>query len=283
MELYDIEYNKSLENFGDDYRSLNGFVMNHTYKFCTEDPLMQTLTGGTIAGQKVIYENDKLDVKKDGPTTNIIVSSKRSFEAARPYFLAKKRVAVLNFANNHSAGGAPFSAGAQEESLCRTSNLYPCLLSAEETFYKPHRELYDKGLLDERGNSDIIYTSCVTVFKTDESAPKMLEKGDWYLVDVITCAAPVMSYRISSDYKRYRENTILPRLRRVFEVAKQEEADVLILGAWGCGAFHNPPEVIAEAFKVLCQEYHFDTIEFAIDASRKPSINFDVFKEIFSK
>ena len=137
--------------------------------------------------------------------------------------------------------------------------------------------------MDEMGNSDIIYTSAVTVFKTDESAPKMLEKEDWYLVDVITCAAPVLYYKTSFDYKRYRCSTILPRLRRVFEAAKQAKIDVLILGAWGCGAFHNPPEIIAEVFKTLCQEYRFDTIEFAIDASRKPSTNYDAFKDVFDK
>ena len=282
MDKNDLFYNKTLGSFGDNHRALNKFVMEHTYQKCQEGALA-VLTESAKAGQKVIYENDKISVNKDGPTTNIIVSNKRSFEAAMPYFLAGKSVAVLNFANNHHVGGAPYSAGAQEESLCRTSNLYPCLLEAEESFYKRHSDLWEKGLMDDLGNSDIIYTRGVTVFKTDESAPKMLEKKEWYLVDVITCAAPVLYYRTSLDYKKYRENTILPRLRRVFEVAKQEQVDVLILGAWGCGAFHNPPEVVAEAFKELCQEYHFDTIEFAIDASRKPNTNYDVFKQVFGK
>ena len=283
MKQRDVDYNEALKEYEGDHRSLNGFVMSHTMKVCTEDPTLKMLTESTIVGQKVIYEKDELNVKKDGPTTNIIVSNKRSFEAAIPYFYAGKSVAVLNFANNHSVGGAPYSAGAQEESLCRMSNLYPCLLSAKESFYDYHMNLYEKHLMDEMGNSDIIYTRGVTVFKTDESAPKMLEKKEWYLVDVITCAAPVLYYRTSLDYKKYRESTILPRLRRVFEVAKQEQVDVLILGAWGCGAFHNPPEIIAEVFKTLCQEYHFDTVEFAIDASRKPNNNYDVFKEVFEK
>ena len=283
MERRDIDYNESLKEYESDKRALNGFVMNHTYNFCTEDPTMQILTETAIVGQKIIYEKDKINAKKDGPTTKIVVSNKRSFEAAIPYFKAGKSVAVLNFANNHNVGGAPYSAGAQEESLCRTSNLYPCLLAAKKSFYDYHIDLYRKGLMDERGNSDIIYTSGVTVFKTDESAPKMLDKKDWYLVDVITCAAPVVTYKKSIDYKVYRESTILPRLRRVFEVAKQERVNVLILGAWGCGAFHNPPAVIAEAFKILCQEYHFDTIEFAVDVSRKPETNYDIFKEVFEK
>ena len=41
---------------------------------------------------------------------------------------------------------------------------------------------------------------------------------------------------------------------------------MLILGAFGCGAFQNPPEVVARAYKeVLAEfEYDFDTVEFAV-------------------
>jgi len=54
--------------------------------------------------------------------TRYIVSGKRSFETAKEY--TGKKVAVLNYANNHSTGDAPFSAGAQEESLCRCTNTF---------------------------------------------------------------------------------------------------------------------------------------------------------------
>ena len=41
---------------------------------------------------------------------------------------------------------------------------------------------------------------------------------------------------------------------------------MLILGAFGCGTFQNPPEVVARAYKeVLAEfEYDFDTVEFAV-------------------
>ena len=41
----------------------------------------------------------------------------------------------------------------------------------------------------------------------------------------------------------------LQRLERVFRVAAANGAEVLILGAFGCGAFCNPPAVVARAFK----------------------------------
>ena len=63
---------------------------------------------------------------------------------------------------------------------------------------------------------------------------------------------------------------------------------MLILGAFGCGAFQNPPEVVARAYKeVLAEfEYDFDTVEFAVygpkrDQTVNPSgNNYAVFKRL---
>ncbi len=59
---------------------------------------------------------------------------------------------------------------------------------------------------------------------------------------------------------------------------------VLILGAFGCGAFKNPPEVVAEAAYEIVKEYihSFETIEFAIYSSEGESKNMSVFKRVFN-
>ena len=44
-------------------------------------------------------------------------------------------------------------------------------------------------------NDDCIYTPDVTVFKTDTSVPEKLAEKDWYQVDVLTCAAPMVISR----------------------------------------------------------------------------------------
>ena len=184
----------------------------------------------------------------------------------------------MNFANNHSVGGSPFSAGAQEESLCRTSTLYECLSFEYDSFYKHHHHLYSEGLLTEWGNDDLIYSPDIVVFKTDSSAPEMMEQKDWYKVDVITCAAPELRGGFDCKEPDWMLNFELKRLKRVFQIAKQNNVDVLILGAWGCGAFKNPPDIVATAFAVLCKEYRFDVVEFAIDCSRGSTKNYDIFK-----
>ena len=282
MKREDIEYNEMVDSFSSNYRSLNYFVMKHTQKECNENAVLFDSINNSKVNQFIVFEQDQLNVIKDGPTTNVIVSGKRSFEAARNYCVLGKKVAVLNFANNHHVGGAPFSAGAQEESLCRTSTLYECLLDKYDSFYQYHQKLFDDGIINNWGNDDLIYSPNIIVFKTDESAPKMMDENDWFKVDIITCAAPEYRRSFNGSESDWANKGGLKRLRKVFEVAKKQGANVLVLGAWGCGAFGNPTIEVAKAFKQLCNEYHFETIEFAIDCSRGLTTNFDVFSEVFN-
>jgi uncharacterized protein (TIGR02452 family) len=228
-------------------------------------PELVAAVGNSISRQYMVAQEDIVEVTPaENSSTRYVVSGKRSFEAAKGY--DGKKVAVLNFANNHSIGGAPFSAGAQEESLCRCSTLLPCLQAMREAFYERHIKLYEVGKLDHMGNDDIIYTPDVIVFKTDERTdpiwPKMMPKDEWYKVDVITCAAPELwgSNPMPSDY----EAQITRRIKRILDVAAKAEVEVLILGKWGCGAFKNPVEVVARVFKPLLKNYNFETVEFAL-------------------
>ena len=55
----------------------------------------------------------------------------------------------------------------------------------------------------------------------------------------------------------------------------------MILGAFGCGAFCNPPDVVAEAFAKWTSTYRtcFDVIEYAVYHSIRETANFTVFKK----
>lgn len=282
--LSDEQYNQELNQQFDSYRSLNCFVMKHTYWKCMNDEELVKNIESTREKQYIVFEKDSLNVNKDGPTTNIVLSHKRTFEAAKAYANLNKKIAVLNFADNHVIGGYPYSSGAQEESLCRVSTLLPCLEKERVPFYEYHQNLFHEGKLTKWGNDDLIYSPGVVVFKTDESAPRMNEKKDWFSVDVITCAAPELQFdRFEMEDSLWEEKGGLKRLRKVFEVAKKEGVQVLILGAWGCGAFANPPTAVAKAFKVLCEEYHFETIEFAVFDRSNPSRNYEAFRKQFER
>lgn len=156
-------------------------------------------------------------------------------------------------------------------------------------FYYPHR-----NAKNPINNADIIYTPGVTVFKTDTSNPKLLDEKDWYDVDVITCAAPNLRERPSNRFNqnngdhavKVSDRELLEihkkRLTRILDVAALNNAEVVILGAFGCGAFQNKPEVMARAAKEVITDYLqvFKTIEFAVYCSPRDDTNLRVFKRV---
>ena len=62
-----------------------------------------------------------------------------------------------------------------------------------------------------------------------------------------------------------------------------DDADTI--GAFGCGAFRNPPEVAADVFRQITAEYckHFEAIEYAVFHTDRESENYKAFKRAFSK
>lgn len=72
------------------------------------------------------------------------------------------------------------------------------------------------------------------------------------------------------------------RLRRILDVAVLNNAEVIVLGAFGCGAFLNDPEIVAEAAKNVLADYlhAFQVIEYAIYCSPKDKRNFNTFERV---
>lgn len=228
-------------------------------------------------------------VQRDKPA-RIVVSKKRTLEAASAY--VGKKVCILNFASaTNPGGGVVKGSSAQEEAICRCSTLYPNLNEPKmwNGFYRPHRQE-----LNPLHNDDCIYTPGVIAFKSDTDYPQMLPLNRCYKVNVITCAAPNlrekpsnvmnsgdgdMAVKISNDDLQELHEK---RMRRVLEITAKKGNDVVILGAFGCGAFRNPPEVVARAMKTVVEEYRnaFETIEFAVYCSPRDDSNYRTFKEV---
>ncbi len=272
-------------------RLRNAGIFADTMSKCAGDPRLAAAVAETIRLMKLIREGDALPESlppKRPERARIIVSGCRSFEAARSY--PGRKVCVLNFASATSPGGGVLhGSSAQEESLCRCSTLYPALDSREmrEGFYAPHRET--GGSLH---NDDIIYCPRVVVFKSDVSQPEMLPGDKWYEVDVLTCAAPNLRSLLDNAPQAARElicgggleKLLDRRIRRIFEAALRERADVLVLGAFGCGAFRNPPELVASVFRRAVEEYgaYFEAIEFAVFHMDHETANFAAFRDAFA-
>lgn len=187
-------------------------------------------------------------------------------------------MAVLNFANPHVPGGGVVrGAKAQEECLCRCSNLHNVLSveNLEKEYYKWHEENTDYLFSDK-----VIYTPGIQIIKTD-----LYEHLESYVtVDVITCAAP---YNVYGHDHEVLKRTFGSRITNIIEVAIENDVDVIVLGAFGCGAFHNPPELVADMFKEVLinrgYQKHFQKVVFAIINSNPFDRNLMVFQSAFSK
>ncbi len=216
----------------------------------------EDFTSNTVSSH---YENTTVDV--------VFVVSGTTFATAKG-FCKLGRVAVLNFANpENPGGGVQNGAMAQEECLCRSSNLYPCLCdkSVFADFYLYHRNLRSFFYSDR-----LIYTKGVMVFKDDSDVPQLMPENEWFQVDVITCSAPYIARRKYTNQAALKE-LFKSRIKNIFEAAVDNGAEVLVLGAFGCGAFKNPPEIVAKAFHEVIEEnaYHakFKRIVFAIKST----------------
>ncbi|MCR5188071.1 MAG: TIGR02452 family protein [Treponema sp.] len=257
-------------------------VFSDTQKMYNSHPALIAACEYSRDNQVFISESQSIecDVNRFKDSCNIKVSKKRTFEAAEEYVRMGQKVAVLNFANSYNAGGGVLHGSrAQEECLCRISTLYDSLISPEmqKMFYEPHC-LNGSDL----ANDDIIYTPKVTVFKTDSDLPMLRPESEWFSSDVLTCAAPCLGGDIQLSSSEL-EQIHTSRATHILDSACKYKVDVLILGAFGCGAFSNPPEIVADVYKKVLAGYAhaFKTVEFAIYCKQKETKNFQVFNSRF--
>ena len=276
-----------------DRRTKNVLIFQDTERTYRTNETLKAAVLDSILNQKMIPADAEVSYEAVGGCAgNVAVSGKRTLEASEKYAKQGKKVCVLNFASaTNPGGGVTHGSSAQEEAICRCSTLYPCLNTREmwDKFYGPHRAA-DNPLY----NDDIIFTPGVKVFKSDTSFPELLPESDWWEVDVITCAAPNLRHVPSNwmnphsgsksadiTYEGLRE-LHSSRVKRIFEVAMANGAEVLILGAFGCGAFCNPPELVAEVFGVFTEMHRecFDTVEYAVYHTEREKSNYEAFREV---
>ena len=265
-------------------------VHDDTMYRINNDPEFQQAVADSIENQVFIPHNKEITLPKEtnGEDLELRVSGLRTMEAAAQYARNGKYVAVLNFASATTpGGGVKKGSSAQEECLCRVSTLLPCLDSEmpHRMFYNPHRKT--KNALH---NDDIIYTRDVLVIKDDDY--NLLEEP--FYVDVITCAAPNLRDNPSNSLNPDEGEAVKvgnaellqlhkSRARKILAAAADNGVDVVILGAFGCGVFRNPPEIVASAYKAVVNEFRgcFDTVEFAVYCRPNDKRNYEVFKRTF--
>lgn len=183
---------------------------------------------------------------------------KASYEAKAEY----DRVAMLNFADALVPGGLVESgATTQEENICRCTNLYESLL-ANPDYYNANRlaECCKSGVYTDY----TIYSVGATIFK-DDLTYERVEPVD---VDIITCPSPI-GYSLGLDAM---EDVLKLRIRKFLKLAQLHGVKAIVLGAWGCGAFGQPIDLMAKCFaEVLREANAFEKVIFAIRGNESSS------------
>lgn len=220
-------------------------------------PQVERAVRGTVLRDLATYESPP--IRPRVPATTVSVTAESTIEAIRR-LAGTGHVGCLNFASAKNPGGGFLGgAQAQEETLARSSALYPCL-QTQPAHYARNRAHRSALYLDLA-----IYSPHVPFFRDDG--------GAWLdapvACSVITCAAPNAGALRQHDTFDAAEVEAALRTRAAFvlAIARDEGIEHLVLGAWGAGVFGNDPAVVARAFSELLRgpfDRTFASVVFAV-------------------
>lgn len=225
-------------------------------------------------GQTVLLPRDKQLIEKSvlyfkelPNTTNPSFLSR--VEVLKDDCLAVARQAgenplVLNMANAfHPGGGVETGSGAQEEHLFRSSNYFLSLYQYSPTLHKTYKLPKAKQSYPLDPAFGAVYSPLVTVFRgKEEDGYPLLDtpfKASFMAVPAIN--GPELSKNAEGIYVMSEKDRALTKqkMRTMFTIAKIHAHDTLVLSAFGCGAFCNPPTQIAQLFHQVLLEAPFKT------------------------
>ena len=285
---------KNFQSKDADYHALRREVWKNTRAIVEDNGY--TLPDGNsvlLADEKrysqFYYKPFRASFEKLTTPPEITVTADDCLDVAHKWVNDGLEVCVLNMASRRNPGGGVRNgAGAQEEYLFRCSDYYKFLYR-----YAPYAEQYSltrshyQYPLDR--NFGGIFSSDVTIFRENENTGYRLTEKPWKvnMIAVAGMNSPRLIFegseeRISSELVEGVKN----KIRTIFRIAIDRGQKNLVLGAIGCGAFHNPPKHVAELFReILCEHEFFGAFKkicFAVKKSHtsKGDTNFSTFKNI---
>ena len=212
-----------------------------------------------------LYSNSKLYIstefkkrKKLDKDTKIYVRNVDSFVMAKEM---GPECAVLNMASSkHPGGGVHNGSRAQEEDLCRRSNLLYSL-------YKYSLNKYELDLFGFNVNNENypiptfggIYSPHVCVFKNPITYSYLKTPFMTNIISVSGVVRPDINKKTGLMEEKYSSIT-KKKIRTILRIAADNGHKKLVLGALGCGAFKNPPKHVAILFKEVLKEDEFSRV-----------------------
>lgn len=226
-----------------------------------------------------------------GAACSVRVSAEDSVTAAQRLAAdcdARAPPAVLCYSSPNIPGGAVASGvAAQEEDIFRRTSI--CLS------LPPHntpKGLYPMGA-SRPGRCVVAANVCIVKDARFEWLfPPRRAEHPWPIITVISCPAP-QKPPVTTDGEGYADDGKRMRLQMtaVLQAAVLAGSRVLVLGAWGCGGFRNPPAGVANAFRCLLFgsgedegfERYFDHVEFAVPDARYRAVFEESFRDYVSE
>ncbi|OCT51610.1 TIGR02452 family protein [Cladophialophora carrionii] len=242
-----------------------------------------------------LYDKDRVAPLDQGfcprlPKTKVRVISSDTIDAALQLRRAPsdKPICILNMANAiHAGGGFRTGALAQEEALCYRTSLHFTLklrfypLPDKAAIYSPNvlviRDSLANGhrLLDCRDPSKLPVISVV-------SAAAIYQPS----VGCKLCQPKELSHNF---YARGEDRNLMrEKIRVIVRTAIRNKHRKIVLGAFGCGAFRNPPKEVAGLFAEVLQEPEFsggwweDVVFAVLNQGSAGKMNFDWFERELS-
>lgn len=211
------------------------------------------------------YDDNNLKIQKTKQKSNpsVILINATTSDAIFKYAQGDQKVCALNFASfTHPGGGYIIGSHAQEESLCADSCLYN-VLSQFPDYYAYNIKHTNNGLYENRA----LYSPKV-VFKNTNMKAKC---------DILTCASPNKNSFV--DNGNENKKALKSRIKFILNIIKEEHPDIVILGAFGCGAFGQNPKAVANYFYEMIDEYLPADIKVVFAIPKSNNENYDIFSD----
>jgi uncharacterized protein (TIGR02452 family) len=202
--------------------------------------------------ESILYDIDELQIDFDDIPiydTICVVQNKDTLDMAMEFRNMGLNPLVLNMASDYRPGGGVKSGKmAQEECLFRRTNAF---MTHPEEWYP-------------LGSNNIIYSPEVHIIKDHNY--QMLNEANETAISMIAVAAIRKPKLVNGIYHDDDRHLMTSKIEAIFKIALLHGHDSLILGALGCGAFHNPPKEVVEIFRIMVNQYgkYFKQIGFAI-------------------
>jgi uncharacterized protein (TIGR02452 family) len=268
----DFDHIEWLKQFGaaskkrDGFRELRAAVFQSTVRFVKDGGYM--LNGkripidnsGVAEGAELYDAPFVLSQPEQRHDTRFAVIGADCLETAELMLKTGLNPCVLNMASHRNPGGGVYGgAGAQEENLFRRTNLFYSLFRFADFAERYGLPRNAKSYPLDR-NCGGAYSARVTVFRGSEANGYFLLREPFVLPIVSVPALSRPELEVSNGRYRIAGNvveTTKEKIRVILRIAGKHKHDSLVLGAFGCGAFANPPEHIALLFSEVFSEPEF--------------------------